>query len=148
MKVILLTDVKKLGKKDQIIEVADGYARNYLIPNKLAVIASESSRDVLVDQKKAREAERQRKIEEAKVLAEKLEKVELKFKVKIGKNGLTSGAISTKQMEEVLRKQHNIVVDKRKFKPNGPISALGTTPITATIYDTVTGTFKVTLIEE
>lgn len=148
MKVILLQDVKKLGKKDQIINVADGYARNFLIPNKLAVVASEGSKEVLSDQKDAREMEHQQKIVEAKQLAEKISVVELKFKVKIGKNGLTNGAISTKQIEEVLRKQYDIKVDKRKFKPNGPISALGTTLITVTIYDSVTGTFKVTLIEE
>lgn len=147
MKIILLKDVKNIGKKDEIVNVADGYARNYIIPNKLGVIASGTSRDVLVDQKEARAQDHKQKIEDAKVVAEKLSKIELKFGVKVGKSGLVNGAISTKQIEETLKKQHGIVVDKRKFKPSGSISALGTNTVTAVIFDTVTATFKVTLFE-
>ena len=147
MKIILLKDVKKIGKKDEIVEVADGYARNYIIPNKLGVIASGASMGVLGNQKEERAQNHQQKIEDAKLVAAKLEKIELKFAVKVGKSGLVNGAVSTKQIEERLKKQHDIIVDKRKFKPSGSISSLGTNTVTAVIFDTVSASFKVTLFE-
>lgn len=148
MKVILLQDIKKLGKKDQIINVADGYARNYLIPNKLAVIASETSREVLTDQKEQRAHDHQLEIEKAQVVAKKLETITLEFEVKMGKGGRVFGSVSTKQIEDKLQKEHGIKLDKRKFKPSSPVSSLGYSTITATIFDTVTGTIKVHLKEQ
>ncbi|CAM4332123.1 50S ribosomal protein L9 [Erysipelothrix aquatica] len=148
MKVILLKDVKKLGKKDEIVEVADGYARNFLFPGKLAVIASGGSREVLKDQKDARAEEHAIEVEKAKEIAKRLEDITLEFTVKVGKGGRTFGSISTKHVEEALRKDYDIRVDKRKFKPNGPVSHLGMNRITATIFDHVTGEIKVRLIGE
>ena len=147
MKVILLKDVKNIGKKDEIVNVADGYARNFLFPKKMAVAASEGSREVLHDQKDARAKAHDEKVEEAKLVAKDLEKVTLTFNVKVGKNGLVNGAISTKQIEETLKKLHNISVDKRKFKPSGSITVLGTTKITAVIFDHVVAVFNVVLVE-
>lgn len=145
MKVILLKDVKKLGKKDEIIDVADGYARNYLFPNRLAVLASEKGREILAEEKLDRQKEHERKREEAKELAKALESLTLKFDVKTGKDGRVFGSVSTKQIEERLRKQHNINVDKRKFKPNSPLSMIGTNRVEIGLYDDVSGTLNVVL---
>ncbi|QIK68925.1 50S ribosomal protein L9 [Erysipelothrix sp. HDW6C] len=148
MKVILLKDIKKLGKKDDIVNVADGYARNFLIPGNLAVIASETSREVLDDQKQERADEVAAKVAEAKLIAQELEKITLEFTVKVGKDGRVFGSVSTKHVEEALFKQHKIKLDKRKFKPNGPVTHLGLNKITATIYGDVTGVLKVNLLAE
>ena len=148
MKVILLKDIKKLGKKDEIINVADGYARNYLFPNKLAVIASETGREILQGEKLDREKEHERKREEAKEIAKKLEDITLKFDVKTGKDGRVFGSISTKQIEAELKKKHDIALDKRKFKQNAPISSLGINRVEATIYDDVVGIIRVHLVEK
>ncbi|HLV50212.1 MAG TPA: 50S ribosomal protein L9 [Erysipelothrix sp.] len=145
MKVILLKDVKKIGKKDEIVDVADGYARNYLIPNGLAVLASSKGREILKQEKTDRKIEHERKRDEAKKLAEKLEKIVLEFDVKAGEGGRVFGSVSTKQIEEKLKKQHKINVDKRKFKPSSPVNTLGFNKIEVTIYDDVTGTITVKL---
>ncbi|NLC64504.1 MAG: 50S ribosomal protein L9 [Erysipelothrix sp.] len=145
MKVILLKDVKKIGKKDEIVNVADGYARNFLLPNGLAVLASEKGREILSSQKQDRKEEHERKREEAKVVAKQLEKITLEFEVKASKDGRVSGSVSTKQVEEKLKKAHNITVDKRKFKPSSPINTLGFNKIEATIFDDVVGVITVKL---
>lgn len=145
MKVILLKDVKKIGKKDEIVDVADGYARNYLIPNGLAVLASSKGREILKQEETDRKVEHEKKREEAKQLAKKLDKIVLEFDVKAGEGGRVFGSVSTKQIEERLKKQHKITVDKRKFKPNSPVNTLGFNKIEATIYDDVTGTITVKL---
>lgn len=145
MKVILLKDVKKIGKKDEIVDVADGYARNYLIPNGLAVLASSKGREILKQEKTDRKIEHEKKREEAKKVAQKLEKIVLEFDVKAGEGGRVFGSVSTKQIEEKLKKQHKITVDKRKFKPSAPVNTLGFNKIEVTIYDDVTGTITVKL---
>ena len=145
MKVILLKDVKKIGKKDEIVNVADGYARNFLLPNGLAVLASEKGREILSSQKQDRKEEHERKREEAKVVAKQLEKITLEFEVKASEDGRVSGSVSTKQVEEKLKKAHNITVDKRKFKPSSPINTLGFNKIEATIFDDVVGVITVKL---
>ena len=116
MKVILLKDVKKLGKRDDIVEVADGYARNFLFPGKLAVAASDKGKEILAHQQEAHAQEIKKEKEKAQALAKKLESIRLEFKVKVGDNGRVFGSVSTKQVEEVLSKEHGIKVDKRKFK--------------------------------
>ncbi|AGN24879.1 50S ribosomal protein L9 [Erysipelothrix rhusiopathiae SY1027] len=148
MKLILLKDVKKVGKKNDIVEVADGYARNFLLPNKLAVMASDQSREILDHQKQEHAAEVQAEIEKAKLLAKELEKITLEFKVKVGEGGRVFGSVSTKQVEDALKKEHKIKVDKRKFKPSGPITHLGSNRIQATLYGDVTGEIHVKLIAE
>lgn len=121
MKVILLRDVRKLGKKDAIVEVADGYARNYLIPGKLAVEASKTSMKILDAQheESLRQQEQQRL--EALELRERLKGIILEFPVKTGTNGRVFGSVSTKQVVEALQRQYNIHIDKRKFRENGPL---------------------------
>ena len=145
MKVILLKDVKKIGKKDEIVDVADGYARNYLIPNGLAVLASEKGREILASEKQERKDAHEKNRKDAKKLAKKLEKIVLDFDVKTGKDGRVFGSVSTKQIEDKLKKEHEIVVDKRKFKPNKPISSIGLNKVEVTIYDDVKGIITVRL---
>lgn len=146
MKVILLTDVNKVGKKGEIKDVADGYARNYLIARGLAVMASSGSKKVL-DQQKKEEAELdEKRREEAKELKKILEDRTLTFKVK-AKEGKVSGSVSTKQIEDELKKQ-GIAIDKRKIKDNEPLNELGTYEIRIELYKDVIGKIKVELIED
>ena len=146
MKVILLTDVPKLGKKGEIKNVADGYGRNYLIARGLAVMESDASRKILEKQQDEAAKLDAQKREEAKELAKVLEGKLLTFKVK-AKEGKVSGSISTKQIEEELKKQ-GIVIDKRKIKDNEPLKELGTYDIRVELYKDVIGKIKVKLIEE
>ena len=125
MKVILLQDVKKLGKKDQTIEVSDGYATNFLFPRRLAVQVSKRSVEVLENQQEeARENEAKAKAE-AQKLAEFLDKLTLEFKVKTGREGKLFGAISLKQVTDELEKKYQVNIDKRKFVDKGPLDMLG-----------------------
>ena len=146
MKVILLSDVKKVGKKGEIKEVADGYARNFLISRGLAVMASEGANKVLAKQNKEKEKQEQIAKEEAIKLKDELSKVELDFKVK-AKEGRVSGSVSTKEIAEELKKK-GIEIDKRKIIDNEPITSLGYSNIKIELYKGVIGTIKVKLIEE
>ena len=148
MKVILLKDVKKLGKKDDIVEVADGYARNFLFPGKLAVIASGKGKEILANQQEAQEHKVEEEIIKAKELSKQLEAITLVFPVKVGENGHVFGSVSTKQVEDKLKKEYNIRVDKRKFKPSGPITNLGSTRISAKVYGDVVAEIHVKLVAQ
>ena len=126
MRVILLSDVKKVGKKGEVVEVADGYARNFLFTKKLAVQESNKSREILNHQKEAEILNQQELKKEAEILKEKLEKMVFEFKVKSGKEGKVFGSVSTKAIVEELAK-NSINVDKRKIIDTAPIATLGTT---------------------
>ena len=145
MKVILLADVKKVGKKGEIKEVSDGYARNFLIARNLAVAASNDSMKVLAKQN-ADEAARQAELKaEAEALSAKLATMTLEFKVN-SKNGVVFNSVSTKQIQEALR-QKGITIDKRKIIDNQPITSLGYSNIKIELYKGVIGTTKVLLKE-
>lgn len=146
MKVILLKDVAKVGKKGEIKEVADGYGRNFLIARGLAVQESSGSMKVLGEQKKKEAELDEQRRNEAKELAKVLEKKTLEFRVKAN-NGRVSGSVSTKAIEESLRKQ-GITIDKRKILDNQPLNTLGTYEIRVELYKEVIGKLKVKLIEE
>ena len=152
MKVILLKDVKKLGKAGETIVVADGYGSNYLIPRGLAVASTEGSQKQLARDNEE-EAKRQKQLfEEAKVLAEKLKSINVEFKVKVGKDGRMFGAISPKEIVEELEKQWGIKVDKRKFIDKYPANSLGYTRLQIELYKgsegQVIGTINVHIGEE
>ncbi len=125
MKVILLEDVKKLGKKGDLIDVADGYARNYLFPRNLAEEATAGSIKQLKQEKTALERKKQKEIEIAKQIAEKLSQTSVTLKVKAGDMGKLFGSVTTKDISDALKKQHKVEIDKRKIEISEPIKSLG-----------------------
>ena len=148
MKVILTQDVKKVGKKGEIVTVADGYGQNFLIKNKLAVLATEYGKEVVA---KMKEEERLQDLENkknAEKLKETLEKIVLEFSLKTGKDGRTFGSVSTKHVVEQLRDQYDIRIDKRKFIDARPIQALGYTNLKIELYKDVIATIRVHLQEK
>ena len=148
MKVILLADVKKLGKKDQTIEVSDGYAVNFLFPRHLAVQVTKKSVEVLENQQEARRENDAKMKAEAEQLAKKLDTITLVFKVKTGREGKLFGAISLKQVAEELQKQFSIEIDKRKFVDKGPLDELGFHHLGVELYKGVIGKVHVQVLGE
>ena len=146
MRVILLADVAKVGKKGDIKDVADGYARNFLIARGLAVQESSGSKKVLDQQNKEAAKLDEEKRQEAKKLAELMSQQTLVFNMKTN-DGKVSGSVSGKQIEEAL-KQKGITIDKRKIKSDEHLNALGTYDIEIELYKDVKGTIKVVLKED
>lgn len=144
MKVILLQDVKKQGKKDQIIDVSDGYAQNFLIKNGLAVAATSTSKKILEKELDRRKAEEEAYIAECQKIAEKLKNIELKIKVKTGEQDKVFGTVSSKQICEELKK-HNINIDKKKIIIDYPLDSLGTHNVKVELHKKVKGEIKVIL---
>ena len=125
MKVILLEDVKKLGKKGDLIEVADGYARNYLLPRNLAREATEGGIKQLKQEKAALENKKRKERQQAQALAAKLSEMTVTLKVKSGEQGKLFGSVTSKDISEALKEQHDIEVDRRKIELQEPIKSLG-----------------------
>jgi large subunit ribosomal protein L9 len=148
MKVLLLKDVKNVGKKDQEIEVANGYAANYLFPNKLAVALTEKGREIRDEQLQQAKDLEAKKVAEAQELAGKLSSINLEFKAKAAKDGRMIGTISTKQIVDLLVKQHKLVVDKRKFVDHYLVNAFGYTRLKIELHKGVIGTINVHVTEE
>lgn len=144
MKVILLQDVKKQGKKDQIINVSDGYAQNFLIKNGLAVQATETSKKKLAKELDIKKQEEDANIEECKKIKEQLSKMEISIKVKTGEQDKVFGTVSSKQICEELKKK-NINIDKKKIKLDHPLDSLGTHLVKIELHKKVEGEIKITL---
>jgi large subunit ribosomal protein L9 len=143
MKVILLQDVKAQGKKGQIVEVSDGYARNFLFPKKLA---KEADAGVMNDVKNKEESRKFREAQEkaaAKELAEKLKGITVKFVVGSGADGRLYGSVTAKDIAEELEKQHGVSIDKRKLSLNDTIKTYGKFAIGVKLYTDVNGEVNV-----
>ncbi len=145
MKIILLEDVKNVGKKGNILEVADGYARNFLIRNKLAVAATEQSKAILEQQKQQKIDQEKEDIKNAEALKVKLSELTLVFPVKTGENGKVFGSVSSKQIGEELLKKHKITIDKRKILDEGPFNTVGFYNVQIELHKQVIATIKIQL---
>lgn len=146
MKVILKADIKGVGKKSEVINASDGYARNFLFPKNLAVEANTENMSKLQAQKEANQFKKDAEKEEAKKLAEKMNKIMLKIQVKAGENGKIFGGVSAKDISEAFEKQHNIKIDKKKVDLKETIKTLGLHTISIKLYEGVVGKIKVDVI--
>ena len=143
MKVILKENIKSIGKKDQVIDVSDGYARNFLFAKDLAVEATPGNLAKLKNKQDAQDYKKSQEKEEARKVADKLSKITLEFKVKAGENGKIFGGVSSKEIAEKLKNDHQIEVDKKKIDLKEPIKILGIKRVDIKLFEGVTGTVKV-----
>lgn len=148
MKVILLDNIKGVGKKDQIINANDGYARNFLFPKKLAVEATAGNLSNLKSKQESNQFRKDTQKEEAMAVAAKLKEINLVIKVKAGENGKIFGGVTTKEISENLKTQYNIVVDKKKINLSETIKNLGTVTVDIKLYEGVIGKLKVQMIAQ
>ena len=143
MKVILLEDVKSLGKKGQIVNVSDGYARNMIMPKKLGVEATSKNLNDLKLRKANEEKVAQENLDAAKAFAEELSTKEVILTLKVGEGGRTFGSVSSKEISEAAKKQLNLDIDKKKLQLENPIRNLGVTNVPVRLHPKVTGSLKV-----
>ncbi|MCC8122650.1 MAG: 50S ribosomal protein L9 [Oscillospiraceae bacterium] len=148
MKVILQQDVKGQGKKGQMIEASDGYARNFLIPRKLAVVATADNVNTMKLQEKARRAHEAAEKAEAEEIAQKLQGYTVKIAAKAGAGGRLFGAITSKEISECLKAQFDIEVAKTKIVQDEPIKGFGTYQVKCKLGHEVTGTIHLVVAEE
>ena len=148
MKVILQQDVRGQGKKGQMIDAAEGYARNYLLPRKLAIPATADAINTMNLKEKARKAEEARQKAEAEATAEKLKECMVKLTAKAGAGGRLFGAVTTKEISDGLRQQFGIDIPKQKLVLDEPIKAFGSYQVKAKLGFEVSGTVYVTVCEE
>ena len=147
MKVILLEDVKALGKKGQVVNVSDGYARNLLLPKKLGVEATGKNMNDLKLQKAHEDKVAQENLDAAKAFAEELKDKQVTVGIKVGEGGRTFGSISAKEIAEAAKAQFGYEPDKTKLQLSAPIKELGTTMVPIKLHPKVTGELKVVVKE-
>ncbi|MBQ2922213.1 MAG: 50S ribosomal protein L9 [Tyzzerella sp.] len=148
MKVILLEDVKSLGKKGQIVNVSDGYARNFVLPKKLGLEATSKNLNDLKLQKANEEKVAKQILEEAKELAKKVEAGKVEVKIKVGEGGRTFGSVSTKEIAIAVKEQMGYDIDKKKIQLKDAIKTLGTHVVPVKLHQQVTAELKVIVTEE
>lgn len=146
MKVILKENIKGVGKKNEVINASDGYARNFLFPKNLAVEATPENMQKLDSQNQAKQYKKNVEKEEAQQIAKKLQTITLEIKVQAGENGKIFGSVSSKEIAENLEKQYKINIDKKKIEIKEPIKVLGTREVEVRLFEGVTGKIKVNVV--
>ncbi len=147
MKIILLQDVKSLGKKGQTVDVSDGYARNFILPKKLGIEANAKNMNDLKLQKAHEEKVAKEQLEEAKALAAKIETLTVETSIKSGKDGRTFGSVSSKEISAAFKEQHGIEIDKKKISLDEPIRSVGTSIVTVKLHKDVSAKLTVRVRE-
>lgn len=148
MKVILLDNIKGVGKKDEVINASDGYARNFLFPKKLAVEANNENMNKLKAKKQSEQYKKDVEKENAQNISKQLNDIILTIKVKAGDNGKIFGGVTSKDISEELKKQYNIDVEKKKIVLTDNIKNIGSLDINVRLYEGVVGKLKVKIISE
>lgn len=146
MKVILLDNIKGVGKKDDVINASDGYARNYLFPKKLAVEANNENMLKLKAKQNAVEYKKGVEKDEAKAIADKINKLTLEIKVKAGENGKIFGGVTAKEISENLKEKYNIDIDKKKINLNETIKNIGIRKVNIKLYEGVIAQLNINII--
>ena len=147
MKVILQQDVKGKGKRGQLVNVSDGYARNFLFPQKLAVPANADNMNKMIMQDKARKAQMAAEKAEAEAVAEKLKAIQVKIPARAGAGGRLFGAVTSKEVSDALAEQFDIQIAKAKIVQDEPIKSFGTYQLKAKLGYEITGTVNVLVCE-
>lgn len=147
MKVILLEDIKGVGKKDQIVNASDGYARNFLFAKNKALEATPNNLKQLENKKKAEEAKKAEELAKAKELGEKLNEITVTVSVKTGNNGKVFGAVTNKEISTALKEQFNLDIDKKKIVINDSIKAIGEKTVDVKLHTKVIAKLSVKIIE-
>lgn len=148
MKVILKADIKGVGKKDEVMNASDGYARNFLFPKNLAVEANNENMAKLKAKQNSAKFQKEQDKEEALKVADKLSKILLKMKVKVGENGKIFGGVSAKEIAQELEREYKIKVDKKKIELKETIKALGIQIVEIKLFESVVAKLKVDVISE
>lgn len=146
MKVILTQDVKKVGKKGDLLEVKDGYARNALFPKGLAIEANAVNLNNRKLEQRAEDKRKQQELDEAKKIAETINEKEIKFAVKTGEGGKVFGSVTSKEIAEEIQKQFGVKVDKKKIQLKDAIKGLGGQKVTIKLHPSVTATVTVLVV--
>lgn len=148
MRVILLDNIKGVGKKDQILDASDGYARNYLLPKKLAVEANAENVCKLNNKRDANAYKKEQDKQVAEEIAKRMKRILLKIKVKTGENGKIFGGVTAKEIAENLKCQYQIEVDKKKIELEEQIKTLGSFSVRVKLYEGVIGILRVEVISQ
>ena len=148
MKVILLDNIKGVGKKDEVINASDGYARNFLFPKNLAVEANKENMSKLKNLNDSKAYKKGEEKKEAEEIANKFKSIQLKVEVKAGGNGKIFGGVSAKEISELLKKNYKIEIDKKKIELKEPIKELGVHQVSVKLFEGVVGTLKVDVISK
>ncbi len=148
MKVILLADVKALGKKGDVVEVSDGYARNMLLPKKLGVEATDKNKNDLKLQKAHEEKVAAQKLAEAEAMAADLDKISITVTMKKGEGDKVFGSVSSKEIAQAAKEQHGVELDKKKIQLEEPIKSFGAFEVPIKLHTKVTGKLHVVVKEK
>ncbi|HWQ60871.1 MAG TPA: 50S ribosomal protein L9 [Negativicutes bacterium] len=143
MKVILQQEVKKLGKKGDVLEVSEGYARNYLLPQKLAVAATAGNINAVQQQKDGEAHKAKRMLDEARLHAAQIAKLKVTVAVKTGEGGKLFGSVTSKDIADALKAQHGVDIDKRKIEIKDALKTLGTFPVTIKLHPEIAAQIEV-----